>query len=431
MKGEHKMKTNFVKKLTAFTLSALLTAAASVPCFLTASAAEIGTGKTSASDTTLMIPKSVTVTNSTEGDYYGPAVIYSYTIAPTEPTNGAKVKDDNGNDFPVEKGVEGGAVLAENGQVVFGSELVSNVNTSGVEQKKNLTVNIDLAKFTKPGIYRYKIEDVTAIETLYNAGINRADNYDNDRYLDVYIKNNGENGLAVAGYTLTTENEVEISAEDKDSGFVSKKVTVEGQEVTLPDDTYRTYNIRLEKQVTGDMGDKTHEFPFTAVIDNGGLKYFHGKVSNSVNTESSEASLNTTLKNGEVLYIRGLSPRAKIGYTEKNDTADTYKVTIEGRKGTTGNCDTLVAEQNVAADGTAALSSGSITDYETANSAATVATEGELTNYRDVEYTNNLATVSPTGIVLRFAPFIIIAGLGIVLFVLARRTRRKTDSDII
>ena len=179
------------------------------------------------------------------------------------------------------------------------------------------------------------------------------------------------------------------------------------------------------------MGDKTHEFPFTAVIDNGGLNYFYGKVSNSVNTESNETSLNTTLKNGEVLYIRGLSPRAKIGYTEKNDTADTYKVTIEGRKGTTGSFDTLVAERNVAADGTAVLSSGSITDYETANSAATVATEGKLTNYRDVKYTNNLATVSPTGIVLRFAPFIIIAGLGIVLFVLARRTRRKTDSDII
>ena len=101
--------------------------------------------------------------------------------------------------------------MAENGQIVFSSELAHNVSTSGVEQKKNLTVNIDLTKFTKPGIYRYKIEDVTAIETLYNAGINRAEHYDNDRYLDVYIKNNGENGLAVAGYTLNMNSPLPLS----------------------------------------------------------------------------------------------------------------------------------------------------------------------------------------------------------------------------
>lgn len=416
------MKTVFVKKLSAVMLSAVMAAAMAVPTFVTVSAAELENGKITSSDTSLEIPKGVTVKNATDGNYYGPAVVYSYTIAPVAPVAGAKVKDASNNDFPVEQGVVGGAVLANNGQVSFTSEKANNVSDAGVEQTKNLVINVDLSKFTKPGVYRYEIKDVTTTATLYAAGINRPDNYDTDRFLDVYIKN-GDTDLMVSGYTLTTDNAVDTSS-DKDSGFTQ-------QEEGTVTDTYRTYNIRLEKQVTGDMGDKTHEFPFTAVIENSGLTYFYGKDSNSVVTESNAASLETTLKNADVLYIRGLSPRAKVGYTETNDTGDTYKVTVEGRAATEGDWTSLVAEQAVAANGSAALSLGSITTYETVNNADSVKQEGALTNYRDVRYTNNLETVSPTGIVLRFAPFIIIAGIGVVLLVLTRRTRRKEESDVI
>ncbi len=49
-----------------------------------------------------------------------------------------------------------------------------------------------------------------------------------------------------------------------------------------------------------------------------------------------------------------------------------------------------------------------------------------------ITVTNTLKEISPTGLVLRFAPFAIMAAFGILFLVLAhRRNKKKDDSDII
>ena len=388
------------------------------------SAASISAGTIPTTDTTLTIPKGITIKNTVQGNYYGPNVVYSYTIEPVAPVDGSVVKDANNNNFPVETGVADGASLLNSGNVTFTSQVINNVTVEGIETSQNLSVSVDLTKFTKPGVYRYLITDVTTTETLFNSGIVRPADYDTTRYLDVYIKN-GTSALEVAGYTLTAENLVDTSSA-KNAGFIADAEAANGT------DSYRTYNISIQKQVTGDMGDKTHEFPFTINIDNNSKSYYYGTDSNAVTNVSSAASQSVNLKHGDVFYIRGLAPKALIGIIESNNTSDTYKVTVDGRDGSSSSWSNLVAVTDAAPGNTVELTQGAITDYAEENSASSVAHEGVLTNYREIRFTNDLASVSPTGIVLRFAPFALLFGFAIVFLMVSRRTKaaKKETSSI-
>lgn len=424
------MKKRLFKKAAAVVTSALVAASAALPMFsATVGAAEIGSGTSSSSDTTLTIPKGITVKNGITGNYYSPNITYTYTIAPVAPIANATVKDSNNFDYPVEIGVQNGVTLQNNGDVVFTSHNVGDVTPAGVEITANLSLNVNLSAFSKPGVYRYKIEDVTATSTLYNVGIVRPDDYDKDRFLDVYIKNGGSS-LTVAGYTLTTDNLADTT-NAKDPGFVK---SVEA----LPDnhgtDTYRTYDVRIEKLVTGDMGDKTHPFPFEITIENDGLSYHCGDYSAVTSNQTSDLRVqNVSLKNGDVFYIRGLSPRAQVSIKETNNTSDTYKVKIEGRIDVENDSWTeLVTSTATAPNADAVLAQGYVSTYVDSNDATSVDVEGALTNYRDVRYTNDLASISPTGVVLRFAPFIVLAGFGVLLFAVSRRNKgRKDETDMI
>ena len=292
---------------------------------------------------------------------------------------------------------------------------VSGVYTGNKE--KLYILKTDLTKFVSPGIYRYKITDETTTSALFAAGITRPDTYQTERYLDVYIKNKTSGGLEVAAYTLMKGNNITVTASDKDSGF---NYDSESDEHT---DIYRTFNIRIEKQVKGDIGDKTHPFPFTITINNKGKKYFCGTDINNT-SESNVESMTQNLTHGQVFYIRGLCPQASVGYSETNDTIDTYKVKIEGKSDPSqGAWEVLVAESDVEANGIKTLTPGKVTNYETVNSETDVTNNAELTKYRDVQYTNTLNSVSPTGVIIRIVPFVILIAGAVVLLIVIRRIR--------
>ena len=44
-----------------------------------------------------------------------------------------------------------------------------------------------------------------------------------------------------------------------------------------------------------------------------------------------------------------------------------------------------------------------------------------------ITVTNNLDAISPTGVIMRYAPFVLILAAGIVIFALSRRRRDKED----
>ncbi len=415
-----------VKKFMMVTFSMLFALA----MYTSVYAVEIGNGVKESSDTSVLIPKGVTVKNSSRGDYGGPAIVYTYTIAPVTPATGAKV-----GDTPVEIGPTDGATLANNGQVTFQNEVITGVTNTGVEQKKNLQVNVDLTKFTKPGIYRYLITDTTTIEAMYGAGLTRPDDYDATRYLDVYIKyNDAGTDLIVGGYALSKTNVVTSDASTKDAGFVRTSETEEvGGETVYKGDVYRLYNLDIYKKVTGSMGDKTHTFPFSYTVQNYGLKYRPGYyMEGNLTTESSGTF---QIADGNSYSFRGLNARATITLTETNDTSIAYDVLIEGKNvSTAATATTLVAESTVDPNGTKVLPVGAITDYEDENSIGDGTTPGSIDhegvlnkNRTAIQYVNNAGDVSPTGIIFKYGPFALMIGFAMVLLVLRRRKQDIRD----
>ncbi|MCR5429816.1 MAG: hypothetical protein K6E58_01105 [Eubacterium sp.] len=411
------MKT--IKKLIAPLMALVLTLTMT---FSIGAAAISGTdtGEVETTDTTVTIPKGITLVNlDAAGQYYSADIDYTYTIAPAEMSTFASqtVTDDDSNTGTVHAGPTGGVTIT--GTPSFDSAL-NNFTTTGNEITDTIDLSTDLSKFSKPGIYRYTITDTTATSALFGQGMNRPDDYQTVRYLDVYLHNNATSGnLEVYGYTLQKESGKDSSNKiqlNKDPGYIKSSEASSGYAGT---DVYETYNVTLTKSVTGTLGDKNHEFPFVAEINNNGYQYLTAKNSATATAQTAATtSVNTTLKHSDVFHINGLNSKATVGYTETNDTTDTYEVTVNG------SSSTLVAASEVAPNGTKALTAGAITSYAANNSATSIDVEGTDTQYSGVTFVNNIDEVSPTGVILRFLPFVLILGCGIALLVLTRRNRR-------
>ena len=273
---------------------------------------------------------------------------------------------------------------------------------------KELTVSVDLSKFSKPGVYRYKITDATAKGTLDAAGLTRDEDYNPERYLDVYIHYSDDDTpvLEVYGYVLAEANNTETT------------VDTESKTVGYTEDEYHTIDVTLEKVVTGSMGDTQHEFPFSIVITNNDLSYY-GKENETptVDDDSSATSITVGLKSGDKYYLTGLSPKATVTYTETNDTADTYELTITGTE-------TTITPGDIAPlTGTQTTGALAVSTYE---DSGTQVDDLEAQN-EEVVFTNNLDEVSPTGLVLRVAPYALILAAGIALLMISRRRKTVTE----
>lgn len=409
------MKT--MKKIIAPLMGLVLTL---VMTLSIGAAAIPSSGEVESTDTTVTVPKGITLVNKdAAGQYYSADIDYTYTIAPADMSTFASqtVTDDDSHTGTVHAGPTGGVTITD--MPSFDSTL-SSFTTTGNEITDNLSLSTDLTKFTKPGIYRYTITDTTATSALFAQGMNRPDDYQTVRYLDVYVHRNATSGdLEVYGYTLQKESGRDAQSKielDKDPGYVKSSESPSGYSTT---DVYETYNVTLTKTVTGTLGDRNNDFPFVAAVSNNGYKYFTAKNSATATEQTAATtSVNTTLKHTDVFHINGLNSKATVGYTETNNTSDTYEVTVEGAN------NTLVAMSEVAPNGTKALTAGAITSYDTDNSATSVEDEGTDTDYSAVTYINNIDEVSPTGVILRFLPFAIILGCGIALIALTRRNKR-------
>ena len=389
-------------------------------------AAPIGNGVSTSSDTTLTIPKGVTFINADAVTSYGPGVTFTYTVAPTDLTDGAMtIKDADGHTTTVHSGPTGGLTLASS-SVTFGSNETFTTSASGVQATKDITLNVDLSKFSKPGVYRYTLTDTTDTSTLYAAGVTRDDNYQTTRYIDVFVYRNTETGaFYVGGYALKTDNS-STNGKDapttvKDPGYVSSSAVEDGDPANT--DRYETYNVTLTKVVTGGLGDKNHEFPFAITVANQSKNYQAAKGNvdaAKAATADAATSKSTTLKDGETYTLVGLSPKATVAYQETNDTTDLYTVTVNGSSSS-------IAVTEDATNKTYAIAAGSVSTYDTDNSATTVNDLGSTTNYSAVTYTNDLAILSPTGFAQRWFPYVAMLIGAMLLSVISRRLSRENN----
>ena len=270
----------------------------------------------------------------------------------------------------------------------------SGTETSGhYDVTKNVTINATAGTVT--GIYRYKITESLASgsNTKAAAGITPSADYVATRYLDVYVTN-------VSGTPAVTNVVLFRHTNNADT-------KVQGWTDSNDLDTYETVDVTIKKEITGALADTTHNFPFAfeATASNGS-KVSYGKSTSSLTALEFGTKANTTLTNNETIVIYGV-PKASIATvtaTETNDTSDTYTVSTSG----------LASDLEDVAETAGTANIGGATNTITADSTIT--------------FTNNLEQISPTNVVMRFAPFLFIFGAAILLLVVMRR-RRTQDAE--
>ena len=402
-------------------------------------AGEIGDdGTYTGNDTTISIGKDLVIYNDGFTKSYSPNITYTFSISAAQVANGTTVTDNTGRSIAVKPGVIGAFAETE-AAVTFASQEVTestaDQNFLAEALRGNIEFTVDPSQFTDPGIYRYIITDTTSDSALINAGIIRPAGYEDSKQLDVYIVRSSTPGeLEVAGYVLTDSDTVTsiTPATAKDPGFRTSITTP--SEIPVPGspaqpgsdnsdygnsgiegdndfDYYVTYNIDIDKVITGNMADLTYQFPFEAEINNG-LDGNSLTVSNYVyfGEDESQLAANNSgtatagLANGEHLYIYGINPFATVTVTEANNSGSTYNLTTSDG-----------ANDNVAiANG----EEGSATPIVVSNISRTEVNHSISSTANDVTFTNDLQAGPPTGLKLAIGAFAAVGALVAGLFCL-------------
>ena len=251
--------------------------------------------------------------------------------------------------------------------------------------QKSVSITFPVGTFTKPGVYRFVIN-----ETNSNLpGVT----YDSNptRYLDVFVVANDNNELSVNGYVLRdaatdigTNGEYVEDPDVKSSGYTN---------------SLTQYDFDFSKTISGNQGDKNKRFSFTLTIT-GANPGTYPIIANNVTDNptsitvgaSGTATGEYSLTNGSTVKVVGLNAGAVCTVTENpDDYTATHKL------------DT--GEENSGAD------SGAVT----------------LNSDHSVAFTNTRNGIIPTGIIMTIAPFAIgICVFGAVfIFIICRKKRRS------
>lgn len=425
------------KKLIVVMLALLSLASVIVPAFAQTNAAADSSGVTVTGNNTLDIPKGIILEGSL-ASVYSPNIVFTYLA---EAGAAASVTDANNITSVITPGVLAGITLGgdtDNNNATGAVTFTSSEQTVG-QITQNLTLTINPTAFPKPGVYRYKITDTTSEAALFAAGITRPAGYDKEFFLDVYIRR-GNDGLEVFGYVLMDDAENPVDSDtDKSAGFIDPSNPGSGSggsgsSSAVDMDTYTTVDIQVTKQVTGSMGDVNHDFPFTITLNNNGLSYY-GKEGSApaVTDDLSATSISAALHSGESYYLVGLSPKATVSYTETNDTLDTYTLTVKDSANANVKDNAVtpadISGISMAPNGTKTTSTLNVSNYPTTNSTSGTSTAVTPTTASAVTFTNNLDEISPTGVVLRIAPFVFMLAAGAFLLFLSRRRKSAAENE--
>ena len=421
-----------MKKLLAVLLAAIMVLAMSSTAFATIEGGTDAAGTQAAS--VVAIKKSLRLTDSTTGiALYAPSITYQYSLNSDKLTPAELGYDttagDNGDLNEAyktnEKSISDAGITVKDGLTADGrptvtiaspgtiafsnTDILAAADNTG-EADKNLIVKnlgITTTAGTIPGIYRFKITEsiATGSNSRATAGVTQSDNYVADRYLDVYVTYNSSDGLTVSNVVLFRKTD---SATTKTEGWTT------GSDL----DKYETADVTITKNITGNMADRNHEFPFSFNVtdpETGSLYSYKDDDGDVVAGAAFGTAINTgyesiiALENGSSFKIYGLpknaTKKSTVTVSEKNDTYDTYTYTTSGfdtDKSTAMNFDaTLKTSETL-----------TLADVNTDKSAS---------------FTNKLEEISPTGVVLRVAPYALMLAAGIILLVLMRRRTSKEE----
>lgn len=323
----------------------------------------------------------VTKTVTTDGNTYAPNTAFDFAVVPGtgKLANGSDLAaPDNVVVYP---GVEGGLTVSGRAQFIPDGTIVPSASYRN--DTVRLIVHDDV--FTAPGVYHYQINEVIP-DTKYE-GIN----YDESvKDLLVYVLRQDDGTFKVDGVI-----EVKDGQKVGDGSGVAFTNNYGAGEPNTPDDT--THDVTVTKLVTGNQGDKNKEFSFAVSVTpaSEGEIYKLVKISNGTETfiqaiGAGDTNVTVKLKNDESVKIYGLSANDSYSITESDANQDGYTTT---------------------AAGTNAIANGSEGKLSADGGAATV--------------TNDRNITTPTGIILTFAPYILMVAAAGVLAVMFLRKKRE------
>ena len=434
----------------AMTFGMCMTAFAAEPANMTGQAGVVGAfdpANTATVQTdTVSIYKEITAYNPESVTVNAPAVTFNYSISAGDAGkniyDNASHHDPEANAHAVTKAGVGTPTITGTGENVI--TLVPGTNTlkaseNGTANRFNLTVDFSSINWNTDGsgagVYRYVISETTTEETKNASGIKEGEAA-NTLYMDVYVDGSNE----IYGYVLFTNNadidgrngdEAAAAAAGKTEGFVGG-VADQGEytaEYTSTADKYYTFNLSVQKNVTNDNYTATtkHKFPFEITLTNGTvtanvlpimtINDNSLAVQDALSAAPIAGTWNPGIASGGIITYTGIPTGTKVEIKEQNDvTGVMYSSSSE-------HADTDAGRKDI---NTGDWSNTAIADSnETALQAA-------VKNYTEgkagiVVFTNNLLQISPTGVVLRFAPYAMMLAAGLSLLLVSRRRRRLAE----
>lgn len=443
----------------------------------------------------ISLNKDIILFNVDAEKIYEPNITYKYQVTAPETSATITTVSNDTSQTPMTVKVRQGVIKAistsvgdvdstadiKEGTITFGNDSIENPpsNTTYLESttsiaiadiNKNkitgsLGITVDASKIYNPnggtdqvngpGVYRYKISDVTESSVYTASGVTDG-GATNDLYLDVYTKyNDAKDGLVIYGYVLlkgegTSEQNTTITydhTEDdgvKVTGFDTESentdtigndneiaISNEPTANELKSDTYHTYNLTVEKKTDGDMADAQHKFPFSIALANAtvssgdefAVSVANGTAAhNALATDTSNnnvATITGSIKNGETIFITGLPAGTKATVAETNDTDDSYSVAAKHFESSSKNT------EDTATSLTLTKSESAGKDVYTAEQI-----DVDRTDKADkVLYINTLKDISITGLLFNIAPFAFISAAGAALIGLFMKNKKNKDAD--
>ena len=259
--------------------------------------------------------------------------------------------------------------------------------------------------------------------------------------MDVYVKDASTAGqYEIYGYvcfkadnSIDGTNETSLKAAEKTEGFVSGDT--DGSNATETDeeaDKYYTFNLTVSKTLEGDQAMNGNQFPFNVDFTNASVTAkillkqettAGGGITANLPAAGGVSALDVSdlkLANGaKVKYIGipvGVTEATAVAVFECNNVTGTiYKSSYKVDDGTDSKFKSLTWD-----------STNDANKSDVANLTTITANKDDDVSHT-IAFKNILETISPTGVVMRVAPYVLILAAGITLLLISRR--RKAEEE--